>query len=112
MEQLGKLKLYTFDEVLDEQVGTCGTPERDEFERRVADSVQAYKLGEAVKEARKKENLTQAQLGERAGVGKAQISKVENGGRTSLPTISRVFRALGITSGTLDLGRHGRVALW
>jgi len=29
-----------------------------------------------------------------------------------LPTLSRVFRALGIASATLDLGAAGKVALW
>lgn len=30
----------------------------------------------------------------------------------TLGTINRVFRALGATSGTLDLGSLGRIALW
>ena len=47
------------------------------------------------------------------GVKKSQISKLESGkGIITLPTMSRVFKALGITTATLDLGAAGKVALW
>ena len=52
MEQVGKLKLYSSEEVLDKHFGKVGTPRRDEFERSVASSVHAYELGEAIKKAR------------------------------------------------------------
>lgn len=32
--------------------------------------------------------------------------------KITLPTMSRVFKALGIASATLDLGAGGKVALW
>ena len=35
MEQVGDMKFYTFEEILDEDLGKTGTPERDEFERSV-----------------------------------------------------------------------------
>ena len=35
MEQVGDMKFYTFEEILDEDLGKAGTPERDEFERCV-----------------------------------------------------------------------------
>ena len=35
MEQVGKLKLYSLEEVLDKAIGPIGTKERDEHERRV-----------------------------------------------------------------------------
>ena len=47
MEQVGKFKLYSSEEVLDKHFGKVGTPRRDEFERSVASSVHAYELGEA-----------------------------------------------------------------
>ena len=46
------------------------------------------------------------------GVKKAQISRLERGLSVSVPTLGRVFKALGITSGTLDLGMAGKVVLW
>jgi transcriptional regulator with XRE-family HTH domain len=53
------------------------------------------------------------QLGERIGVQRAQISKLEKGANViTLPTMSRVFQALGIATATLDLGIAGKIALW
>ena len=105
MEQVGKFKLYSSEEVLDKHFGKVGTPRRDEFERSVASSVHAYELGEAIKKARLEQNLTQVQ--------RAQISRLEKGYSISIPTISRVFQALGVTTATLDLGGTiGKIALW
>ena len=112
MEQIGKLKLYSLDEVLDKAIGPVGTKERDEHERRVAEAVHAYRIGEAIKKARLQQNLTQEELGERIGVQRAQISRLEKGYSISIPTMSRVFQALGVATATLDLGAIGKVALW
>ena len=112
MEQIGKFKLYSFEELLDEHFGKIGTPRRDEFERSVAASVHAYHLGEAIKKARLEQNLTQEQLGERIGVQRAQISRLERGYSISIPTLSRVFQALGVATASLDLGALGKVTLW
>ena len=106
------MKLYTLDEVLDESIGKKGTPARDEFDRKVEDALHAYRIGEAIKNERLKQNLTQEELGERIGVKKAQISRMERGYSISIPTMSRVFKALGIATATLDLGMAGKVALW
>lgn len=113
MEKVGDMKLYDFGEILDRHFGKVGTPRRDDFEKSVAASVHAYELGEAVKRARLRQNLTQEQLGERIGVQRAQISRIERGYSISIPTMSRVFQALGVTTAYLDLGKSlGRVALW
>lgn len=106
------MKLYSLEEVKDELLGKVGTPERDEHERKVEEALRAYRIGEAIKNARLKQNLTQEELGERVGVQKAQISRMERGYSISIPTMSRVFKALGITTGTLDLGVAGKIALW
>lgn len=112
MEMLGDMKMYTFEEVKDELLGKVGTPHRDEHERKVQEAVNAYRIGEVIKAERLKNNLTQEQLGERVGVQRAQISRLEKGNNITLPTMHRVFRALGIKSATLDLGSAGRIALW
>ena len=45
---------------------------------------------------RKAQGLTQAQLGEKIGTGKARIAKLEkNVGNARLSTLQRVFSALG-----------------
>ncbi|MBP5501739.1 MAG: helix-turn-helix transcriptional regulator, partial [Bacteroidales bacterium] len=77
----------------------------------VDESVRAYKLGEAVKKARLAQNLTQEQLGEKVGVKKAQISRVEKGRCMSLTTISRIFRAMSIPL-TIEIGNMDKLAMW
>ena len=68
---------------------------------------------EAIKKARLKQNLTQEELGERIGVKRSQICKLESGKCSmTLSTMSRVFQALGVAKATLDLGIAGKVALW
>lgn len=112
MKKVGTMKLYTLDEVLDEQIGKKGTPRRDEHERRVDEALHNYKIGEAIKAERIRQNLTQEQLGERIGVKKAQISKMERGHSISLPSMSRVFKALGISTAYVELDSIGKIALW
>ena len=106
------MKTYTFDEVKDELLGKVGTSERDEHERKVAEAVNAFRLGEVVRERRLDQNLTQEELGRRMGVKKSQISKLGRGDDMSLRSMRRVFRALGVESATLDLGAAGKVTLW
>ena len=106
------MKTYTFDEVKDELLGKVGTSERDEHERKVAEAVNAFRLGEVVRERRLDQNLTQEELGKRMGVKKSQVSKLERGDDMSLRSMRRVFRAFGVESATLDLGAAGKVTLW
>lgn len=106
------MEFITFQEHLDQSLGKVGTPDRDRFESEMKAELEAWKLGELVKRTRKSQHLTQRQLGERIGVKEAQISKIESGRATTFTTISRVFKALGADSATLDLGSLGRVALW
>lgn len=112
MKQTGDIKIYSFDEIQDEIIGAKGTPERDQYEQELQEEMHAYKIGEAIRKARISKNLTQEQLGEKIGVQRAQISRLEKGRSISLSSISRVFKALGITTASLDLGSLGKVALW
>ena len=67
----------TLDQMIEKDLGPVGTTERDQFEAEAKERIEAWRLGEKVKEARKAQNLTQKELGERIGVGEAQISKIE-----------------------------------
>lgn len=107
-----KMKLIPFEQHLDECIGKVGTPDRDEFEAEVAEAVNAYNIGEAIKKARLQRNLTQEELGAMIGVKKAQISRLERGHNITIPTMSRVFQALGVATASIDLGVIGKVALW
>lgn len=108
-----EMKLTPLSEVLDRVWGPVGTPGRDQMELQVKEEVAAYNVGEVMKLARKELNLTQAQLGERIGVKKAHISRLEKGTSVmTIPTFMRVFKALGVESASIDLGRLGKLALW
>ena len=105
------MKIYTLEEMEDKHIGKVGTPERDKYEQELSDELQAYHLGEAIKEARLSQNLTQEQLGERVGVQKSQISRLEKGRSVSVSSMARLFKAMGIPL-TLEIGDMRKVALW
>ena len=110
---MAKMKFTPADEMKDELWGPIGTPERDAMEAQLKEDIQSYFVGEAIKKARLKQNLTQEELGERVGVKRSQICKLESGKSSiTLSTMSKVFKALGIATATLDLGIGGKVAWW
>lgn len=107
------MNLTPLSDIVNEVWGEVGTPERDRMEAQLKEELHAYYVGEAIKKARQAQHLTQEQLGERIGVQRAQISRLEKGKSViTLPTISKVFRALGVKTAALDLGAMGKVALW
>ena len=105
------LKTYTLDEMEDRHIGKKGTPERDRYEQELSEELHAYRLGEAIKKARLSRNMTQEQLGEKIGVQKSQISRLEKGKVVSLSGMARIFRAMNIPL-SLEIGGIGKVALW
>lgn len=108
-----KMNLTPLDVVVDEVWGKKGTPERDVMEAQLKEDLQAYYIGEAIKAERLKQHLTQEELGAKVGVKKSQISKLESGKCIiTLPTMSKIFKALGFGSASLDLGIGRKVALW
>ena len=110
---MAKMNLTSLDVLTDEVFGKRGTPKRDAMEKCLQEEVNAYFVGEAIRKMRQAQNLTQEELGERIGVQKAQISRLEKGKSViTLPTMSRIFQALGVSTATLDLGAGGKVALW
>ena len=110
---MAKMDLTPLSVVVDEVWGEKGTPERDAMEARLKEDLQAYYIGEAIKAERLKQHLTQEELGAKIGVKKSQISKLESGKCIiTLPTMSKVFKAWGFGSASLDLGIGGKVTLW
>ena len=109
-KNMEKIKLYTMNELLDRDLGPIGTPERDEFEQELADELHAYRVGEAIKKAREAQKLTQAELGERMGVQRSQVCRVESGKSITLASMMRAFRALGVQV-ALDMKGIGRLVL-
>lgn len=85
------LTTFSLDEITDKYIGKLGTPKRDAFENELRLDL----LGEAIRQARLKRNLTQEELGRLVGVQKAQISKLENSLTDArFETIIKVFKAL------------------
>lgn len=104
------MKTYTLDELTDKYIGKKGTPKRDKFDADLKAEIQAYHIGEAIKKARLAKNLTQEELGEKVGVQKAQISRLERGRSITFSSLMRLFTAMEIPL-TLDMGGVGRVSL-
>ncbi len=85
------MKTHALEELTDKYIGVKGSPDREQFEFELKLDI----LGDMIKAARKKQKLTQEQLGEIIGVQKAQISKIENNTKdVRLSTILKVFNAL------------------
>ena len=92
-EHVNDNKIRDYDVVLDAEFGAPGTPER------VAAEEQAYAFysGQILRDARKEEKVTQAELASRIGTTKSYISKIENGTMTpSVGTFYRIIHALGL----------------
>ncbi len=110
---MAKMNVTPLEVLTDEVYGKVGTPKRDAMELQLKEDINTFLVGEAIRKMRQAQNLTQEELGERVGVQKAQISRLEKGKSViTLPTISRIFRALGVATASLDLGLSGKVALW
>lgn len=110
---MAKMNMTSLDVLTDEVFGKVGTSKRDAMEKQLKEEVNAYFVGDTIRKMCQAQNLTQEELGDRVGVQKAQISRLEKGKSViTLPTMSRVFQALGVSTATLDLGIGGKVALW
>ncbi len=80
-------KLTTFEDHLEKQYGKKGTKKRERFEY---DSL-AFRLGEMLKDERKKAKLTQEELAEKSGTKKSYISRIESGkSDIQISTFSRI----------------------
>ena len=100
------IKFYTLDEVKDKHIGKVGTPHRDKYEAEL----QSFLIGEAIKKARKSQNMTQEELAQKIGVQRAQVSKIESGRNLTLSTGARVFRAMGMEA-SLSIAGFGSITL-
>lgn len=87
----GPLRITRYQDLKDELVGAPGTAEREAFEFELSLELIPLKI----KEYRKKNHLTQSELGALLGVQKTQISKLETSAvNVTLATLLKVFGAL------------------
>ena len=88
----------TLDEFKDKHFGEKGTKLRDELDK----GYENFKYGALLHEARIERGLTQAELAEKVGTTKSDISKIENNIKeVKLSTLQRIVE-LGL-GGHLDL---------
>lgn len=55
-------------------------------------------IGAQIRNERTRRGLTQEELGEKVGVGKAQISKIERGRGLTIKTVTKVLEALELSA--------------
>ncbi len=103
---MNKKDFITLEESKDDLIGKVGSTARDSYE----EDIKLYAIGAAIRETRKKQNLTQEELGRMIGVQKAQISRIENGRNLTFATVLKLFKAMNI-SVNLDIDQLGKVAL-
>jgi DNA-binding XRE family transcriptional regulator len=85
------LQQFSLEEITDKYIGEKGSEKRDAFENELRLDL----LGEALKQTRIKQKLTQEELGKLVGVQKSQISKLENSVKDArFETVLKVFKAL------------------
>lgn len=89
---LKKINLTPIEDLITEDFGPIGSPQRDQFEIEC----DAFIIGEQLKEERLRAGLTQEQLADRIGTKKSFISRVEKGrADIQLSTLVKLFRGLG-----------------
>lgn len=92
MKDNKKLNLTPVEDLIAEDFGKVGTPERDTFEMEC----DAFIIGEQLKDERLKAGLTQEELADKIGTKKSFVSRVENGkADIQLSTLVKVFRGVG-----------------
>lgn len=91
-EEMKKMNLTPIEDLIAEDFGAEGTPTRMEFDAEV----DAFILGERLREERQKVGLTQEQLADKIGTKKSYISRIENGhADIQLSTLQKIFQGLG-----------------
>ena len=91
-KEFKKMNLTPIEDLISEDFGIEGSPEREQFEIEC----DAFVIGEQLKDERLKAGLTQEQLAEKIGTKKSFISRVERGhADIQLSTLVKLFRGLG-----------------
>ena len=86
-------KLPKIEDRLDEKYGPVGSPSRREFQAKA----EAWYYAELLRDERKRQKLTQQQLGERIGKKREYISSLEQGQTDmQLSTFMLIANALGL----------------
>ena len=99
-DEMKLLGLTPIEDLITEDFGAEGTPERIAFDA----SCDFFIIGEKIREMRNQAGLTQEQLAEKVGTKKSYISRIENGkSDIQVGTLFRIFMGLGRRA-TLSFG--------
>lgn len=91
-KDLKTMNLTPIEDLIAEDFGAVGTPDRDQFEMEC----DAFIIGEQLKDERLKAGLTQEQLADKIGTKKSFISRVERGrADIQLSTLVKLFHGVG-----------------
>ena len=83
---------FNVSALIDERFGAKGTASRADAEEKAY----AFYTGQIIEDARKKANISQAELARRIGSDRSYISRVENGlTEPKVSTFYRIMNALG-----------------
>ena len=87
-------EIHSFDEVLDSLYGKPGSSKRNEFRKEAY----SYCVSSMIRDARKREGMTQQELAENVGVKKSYISRIESGGvEPSAGLFLSIINSLGLS---------------
>ena len=67
--------------------------------------MEQHGFGDVIREARKKQGWTQAELGEKSGLSRPTIARIEGNNDVTTATIAKVAQALGLKLELRDDGR-------
>lgn len=102
----------SLDELKDELFGETGGQERDIYEAELKEEI----LGDVIRHVRKLRKLSQEELGNLVGVGKAQISRMEkNYNNVTIANFLRILHALNVKvrlSVELETDKHKEIELF
>jgi HTH-type transcriptional regulator / antitoxin HipB len=86
------LESISLEDAIERDIGKRGTLEREEFEVQLKIEL----LGAEIKKIRNHKNMTQTDLGQKVGVSKYQISRIEaDTTHVNIQTLLKVLNALG-----------------
>ena len=92
MIKINTTNLTPIEDLISEDLGAVGTPEREQFEMEC----DTFIIGEQLKDERLRAGLTQEQLAEKVGTKKSFISRVERGhADIQISTLVKLFHGLG-----------------
>lgn len=95
-EEILQRNCTPIEDLIAEDFGLPGTPERDAFDLEC----ETFILGERLKEERLKAGFTQEEFANKVGVNRSVVSKIERGhSDIKLSSLAKIFSVFGLSLG-------------